>query len=359
MAKKYTEQVGGLAGDVAGKAVDTGLGLVGNVVGSWLDEALFGNKRRQNQYDQSMKLARGGAEIDKEMMMYQQGLEKDMFDYTRKANSPAEQIKLLEEAGLNPSMIYGMQGAGGTTGEMGGVSPRGTDLGQGSDEVSQKRADAELRRVNMETAKMNAEIENIESGTKKNLAEADATSGYKQEEARLRMEDIAESIKDKRASTALKNVEYRLKSLEADFAEESYELNLKILGYEMKKAKQELAIITADRYIKEETKELAVKEYSLRVSDIGAGIILKETQGKLTEAQARAVAENVAIGWMNAHSGKEQAGKWTWEQALGGAIVESGAVEVAGEEIKKIGQAFKEMMPKEGEKIWTWIKRSW
>lgn len=134
----------------------------------------------QNQYEKDrMQLQ---AEMNKDQAQFNQGLAMDMFDYTAKYNSPAEERKRLEEAGLSPALMYGGGGAGGSgsgstagAGAAQGVAalqPMGLQLAL---QAERQRAEidalrAQTMKTNAEAAAVGADIENKRGGTKLNEA---------------------------------------------------------------------------------------------------------------------------------------------------------------------------------------------
>lgn len=134
----------------------------------------------QNKYEQErMQLQ---ADMNKNQAQFNQGLAMEMFDYTSKYNSPTEERKRLEEAGLSPALMYG----GGGTGGSGSGSTAGAGAAQGvaalqpmglqlalQSEMQKAQIDAlnaQTLKTNAETAKTASEIESTKSGTKLNEA---------------------------------------------------------------------------------------------------------------------------------------------------------------------------------------------
>ena len=74
-------------------------------------DKVFGIDRKQEQIDQQRKLQDLQIEGNKSMLDYSSMLQRKMWDYTNYSN----QRKHMEEAGLNPAMMYGMSGGGGST----------------------------------------------------------------------------------------------------------------------------------------------------------------------------------------------------------------------------------------------------
>ena len=101
---------------------------------SWLDEWLMGDSRRRKQLEQQEKLTQVQEESNKRLSAYGMDLQKQMWDYTNYEN----QRKHMENAGLNPALMYGSAGAGGTTGS-GATGSAG--IGHASSESERKQAD--------------------------------------------------------------------------------------------------------------------------------------------------------------------------------------------------------------------------
>lgn len=113
-------------------------------------------------------------------------------------NYPA-QIKMLEEAGLNPGLLYGMGGAGGaTTGSQGG----------GSASANQSHAPMDIGAI-AQVGLMKSQKEVNESIAKKNDAEANKISGVDTDEGRSRISLNAkqQELWDKNMAEIQSNIE--------------------------------------------------------------------------------------------------------------------------------------------------------
>ena len=97
---------------------------------------------------------------------------KQQLNMWNKTNYPA-QIQQMIKAGLNPALMYGHAGGGGTTGS-GGASVGG---GQASDTASMQRANSQYTIDGMSMMKLASEIKLNEAQAKKLNAEANYTSG--------------------------------------------------------------------------------------------------------------------------------------------------------------------------------------
>lgn len=204
-------------GSALGSGISSGISSVGSGMITGAMGGIFGGIRAkkqhkrnkeilalQNQYEQDrMQLQ---ADINKNQAQFNQGLAMDMFDYTARYNSPTEERKRLEEAGLSPALMYGGGGAGGSgsgstagAGTAQGVTalqPMGLQLALQAErqkaEIDALRA--QTMKTNAETAAVGAEIEHTRGGTKLNEA--------KFKETLKNIDAISEKIRASKVNTA-------------------------------------------------------------------------------------------------------------------------------------------------------------
>lgn len=204
-------------GSALGSGISSGISSVGSGMITGAVGGIFGgikakkqHKRNkeilalQNQYEKDrMQLQ---ADINKSQAQFNQNLALDMFDYTAKYNSPTEEKKRLEEAGLSPALMYGGGGAGGSgsgstagAGAAQGVTalqPMGLQLALQAErqkaEIDALRA--QTMKTNAETAAVGADIENKRGGTKLNEA--------KFKETLKNIDAIEEKIRASKVNTA-------------------------------------------------------------------------------------------------------------------------------------------------------------
>ena len=153
------------------------MGIIGNFLNSigggiasqamnWVDEALFGNKRRKQQIEQQKKLTDLQIQANKELADYGMAISKEMFDYTGYEN----QVKQMKAAGLNPALMYGHAGGIGTTISSSAGSASGS---QASDETSRKLANIQMQGMGLQMQKLHAEIQKTKAEAEKAKAEAE------------------------------------------------------------------------------------------------------------------------------------------------------------------------------------------
>ena len=157
-------------------AIGLGSGLIG----------MLGQNRRERRAMENQETLMG-IQSRNQMRLNQQGADLQ-YDMWKKTNYPA-QVEMLKEAGLNPGLIYGSAGAGGTTGSQSGGSA------QSGNAPSPQPIDIQSA---LNVAMSKAQIEVAKSQANKNDAEAEAIGGYKKGQAEQGIEEskqnVAESI---------------------------------------------------------------------------------------------------------------------------------------------------------------------
>lgn len=145
----------GIFGDIAGAA-----GMAVNALG------IGAKAQDRRQREQQQHLTDQQVKANKELADYSQGLQMKMWNET---NYEAQK-KHMEAAGLNPGLMYGMSGGGGTT--TGGASAGSASGGQAANSAATQQAQtqmgmqlAQLGLMQAQTEKTKAEAEEIR-GTK-------------------------------------------------------------------------------------------------------------------------------------------------------------------------------------------------
>lgn len=154
------------------------LGQVGASVGSaanyYIGKATGANQGMANdQIEQQKKLTSIQEGANARAARNSLELQKEMIDYT----NPSMTMKRLEDAGLNPALMYGQGGAGGTT--TGSAGQSGVAGGTASDEASRKMTSIQQQGMALQMAKLQSEIDVNKSVAEANRANA-GLSGAKQ-----------------------------------------------------------------------------------------------------------------------------------------------------------------------------------
>lgn len=182
--------LGGLTGGVGG-LVSGAIGGLGSLFGIGRRKEKKAREAEEREHQRQLEYMGLQAQYNKEQAKYSTELSKEMWDYTNYEN----QVKHLEEAGLNPALLYGQGGGGGSAaggGTAAGVGlPSSTGVGMGIQwetmEANKELAKAQAAKTNAEAAKiMTTDTENVESETEKNKQEI--------EESKKRIESLTSQI---------------------------------------------------------------------------------------------------------------------------------------------------------------------
>ena len=231
-----------------------------------------------NYHDQK-KLMALQLRNQKELNEYNQQLAMKFWEDTN-YNAQREQ---MEKAGLNVGLMYGGQGQGGQTMNMGGNASIGSIEGRNglSGMSMQIGADVALKM---------AQAKNIEAQTKK-------LEGVDTEEARTRIDDLLQGIENKKAQEQLIKAEILIR-------EQDYE-----------KAISEVQILRNDAQISENTiwdKVMLIRRQAVRLELENALTIaetkLSNAKTLLTNEQKRAISVELAQEWERLSNQLDQIG---------------------------------------------------
>jgi hypothetical protein len=277
-----------------------GNGLIGGALGMIGGAIQYRRQQKlmDRQYQYALGMAQQNQQYAKEMAGINQGYakemaginqqhNKDMFDYT----GYQAQVAQMKAAGLNPALMYGSAGAGGST--QGGAGMAGSaSAGSGSIGGTPSAPDTGIISgvgMGLQLGLMDAQKRNIDADTAKKEADAKKTAG-------------ADTMYTE-ALTKLANadIDYRNMSIEKVAAE------IKTIGDMSVKLMQEARKLASEADYNEQT----LKDRVTKASSEAIGSILDNMQKsmniELTEAQTKAIAENIAIAWYNAGTNRMNA----------------------------------------------------
>lgn len=185
-----------LAAQGLGKLMDIGFGA--------LDRGIA-NKQSWKYYQKTSGLDLKNAQ---QMARYNQGLAIDTWN---KTNAEA-QMQHLIAAGLNPGLMYGMSGSGGTTNFGGGSAPSGKNAPGGNSIQGMDILGAQRQL---------AETKNIEADTKLKEVEASKREGADTELIYANIEKLKQETQNAKVQNSILEYENRLKSIEANVSKQT------------------------------------------------------------------------------------------------------------------------------------------
>ena len=117
----------GMIGDAATGGLASGIGSF--VSGIFGDKGLTKKDQLEKQHGYELDNMDYQAKLNEEMAQRNQERQNEYFGMTADYNSAKNQKQRLEDAGLNPALMYGSAGSGGAgTGSTGGASGNGVGL---------------------------------------------------------------------------------------------------------------------------------------------------------------------------------------------------------------------------------------
>lgn len=239
--------------------IGTAFGLIGGLAGQ--------SMAQKRQFANEKELMGLQARYNKEAAAYSQQLQKEMWDYTNYEN----QVKHLKAAGLNPALVYGMGGGGGSTAgsaQTAGVgNPGTTAVGMG-----------------LEAAQLFSNIRLTNAEASKAEAEAEKTSGVDTELAK--------------AQANLANFNATLADKKGKLTDEQLETQKQLTS----KCMQEVRLLMTKADVAEETKETEIQTIAQNLDNMIWDGLLKTVQYELTESNKKYVDELRETVWYNAIS---------------------------------------------------------
>lgn len=276
-------------------------GLINGIMG------LFGGTKRaeQRQYQHEKEMmalqnkyntqaAAQSMEYAKTMNRINFEQQNQMFDKQAEWHSPEQQKQRLKEAGLNPGLMYGIGGeggssvssGGGTGSEVQGVGNPGTQAVMMG--LQAKSIESQIALNNAQASKINAETEKTEKETERTSAETESVwSGIEllkkqtsSEEAKIKLTNMQTELTEAMREESWSNWE----KARAGVAE---------ISRIMEKLDKEIEGMGFDNEIKNKSKEAIIGNYFADLKVKGQQIIESNSKVKLNERQLNVLDETI------------------------------------------------------------------
>ena len=272
--------------------IGTIMGIGGAAMG-----AINANSASKQSWENTVRLMDIQAQLNRENAKFNTGQAKEMWNYTNFEN----QMKHIEAAGLSPGVIYGMGGAGGSSQGAGAASgvglPQDQSVGMG----------LRAQEIGINMANAMSQIKLNESQANKNEAEANKISGVDTEAQKATIDNLIAQTSNEKIRRGLilgqirvQDAEEELKRAGVDWTKsktDEVKWNIKSLQRGIDKLTTEIEGAQYDNELKKRTIDNKVKESSLILQNLMSEILLKGSQKKVNEEQAKAIPAEILQGW--------------------------------------------------------------
>ena len=266
-------------------------------IGGALTGALGANSASNQSWQRQHQLMEIQAELNQKNAKFNTAQAKEMWNYTNFKN----QMKHIKEAGLSPGLIYGMGGQGGSTQGAGAASgvglPQDQSVGMG----------LRAQEIGVEMANALSQIKLNESQANKNEAEANKIKGVDTEAQKATIDNLIAQTSNEKIKKGLilgqirvADAEEELKRNTADWTKDKAEetrWNIRSLKKGIDKLTAEIDGVELDNDLKRRTIDNKVKESTLTLQNLMAEILLKGSQQKVNEEEAKAIPARILQGW--------------------------------------------------------------
>lgn len=251
----------------------------------------LGGINDQRQINQQQKLTDIQVNAQKQLTDYNFTRQKNMWDYTNYEN----QIKHMNDAGLNPGMLYGMGGGGGTTANVATGSVSGGSAQQNPGEA-QAMAGMGLQNA-MSLQLMQQQKELLEAQTEKTKAEAEKTAGVDTEAVKQNIENQFQGLQNLRQEYEVKKLDITMKNIENFEKQASQPDRLQYIKSQSQIALAQLHSLKNDNKISDETLNANITKVKQESIQAGLKNILTQKQIYKTDAEINEITQSIMQNW--------------------------------------------------------------
>lgn len=267
-----------------------------SIFGAGLNAAMSSGAANE-QWGNQLRLMDIQNRYNEQMAKNNQQRNKDLWDYTNYEN----QKQHIKNAGLNPALMYGMGGGG-------GVSASGAQ-GQGVTQPTDRSVEMGLKQqgLGLQLASIASQVDLNKSQAEKNKVEADKIAGVDTDVQKATIDNLIAQTSNEKVKKGLilgqirvADAEEELKRNMADWTKDKADetrWNIKSLQKGIDKLAEEINGMKLDNELKERTIDNKVKESSLTLQNLMSEILLKGSQRKVNEEQAKAIPAQILQGW--------------------------------------------------------------
>lgn len=248
----------------------------------------------KRQLRQQEKLSKQQMGFDMQMTDYQFSKQLQMW----KDTNYHAQMEQLKKAGLNPGLLYGMSGGGGTTTGGGAAHVGGAQAPTGGGEIMGMMSN----RLNL--GLIQAQKENIEAQTANLNAQTAKTKGPDTELAQTQIKSLTQGVENQKAQEHLTRAQTALAEIQTAYQAGTLNDAMDMVAYNTRKAMEEWRQAQNQTYISQQTRD---KQIEIIGNEAVAGVLrnaLLREQKNLTKAQIDqinndiwATVEGLKIEW--------------------------------------------------------------
>ena len=249
--------------DIGAAAITTGSNIISDIFNMGSAES---NRRKQ-------------VKSQKELTKFNADQQLRLFEETRYG----AQVRQMENAGLNPGLIYSQGGKGGDS---------SLNASSGVDVPYVEKSNM------MDIALKSAQVEMLKSQAEKNIADAEKTKGVDTDEGKARIENLQQGVKTAKAQEAWLKVETDLKAIEQYEKIASQEDRLDYIKYYTKQALHNASIAENEEWLSSETKKN--KRDIIRANAIQGFLQNELTKENITKTkeEVREITNRINQKWM-------------------------------------------------------------
>lgn len=239
----------------------------------------------------------------KELTDYNMRKQLEMWEKT----NYAAQKEQMKKAGLNPGLMYGQSGGGGTTAAISQGSVTGASAAGQSGEIQA------MMGMGLQRELLEAQKEVLKSQANLNNTEAAKKAGVDTAESETRIKSLLQGIENAKAQESMQKVETRLKEMQEFEQKATQEDRMDYIAYQTKRAMTDLENAENETFINTTTKnekitiiQQAAIESTLRNVLLQANIAKTNTEIDLNNKKIEEISASILQKWAQLEQGNQK-----------------------------------------------------